>query len=533
MSRSIDPTPMTIAGPRPWTTLSDAAAAAVDVFVEAGRITAITPAGLRSPVGRVVDAAGTWIGPGFVDPHVHLVMAGLGLRQLDLSAANSRAAFAAAIATEARRLDGADPAGRQWLLARGWDESRWGGERPTAAWLDAAGDRPAAAWRMDIHAVLVNDAALARLDLREPVPGGTIVRDAAGRPTGLLLEAAAWERVMPALPEPTAAAEREAVRLAMAHAHTRGLVAVGSMEYLDVFQRALVPLAEELTLLVRGLALDRELPLDIRRMRAMPRHPMVRLFAAKCFVDGTLGSRTARMLEPYRDADAADVTDDRGLLVERALDGTLEAWAGQAAAAGLGIAMHAIGDEAVRLALDAADAADDAAAAVPDIAPPIIRIEHAQHVDASDRPRFAGRFASMQPAHRVGYHAVMRQRVGQERADAAFDFAVLAAAGARLAFGSDWPVIDCDPMEAIAAAVAGITRDGPRPSGREIPVAAAIDAHTRAAWEAIDEPGRGGLATGTAADLVLLDADPGVCDWTRTRPRVLATVASGRLVHET
>ncbi len=522
MTRSNQRMPMTIRGARPWTDPSSGTGHdPVDIHVDGDRITAITSVGTRPPVGGVVDAAGTWVGPGFVDAHVHLVMAGLGLRQLDLSAADSRAAFEAAIAAESRRLDATDAGGVRWLLARGWDESRWGGARPDAGWLAAAGERPAAAWRMDIHAVVVNPAAMARLDLREPVPGGTIVRDAAGRPTGLLLEAAAWERLMPVLPEPTAAAEREAVRLAAAHAHAHGVVAVGSMEYLDVLERALVPLAEELTLRVRVLALDRDLPLDIARMQAIPRHEMLRLFAVKCFVDGTLGSRTARMLEPYHDGETAA---DRGLLVERALDGTLEAWGRQAAAAGLGIAMHAIGDEAVRLALDAADAAGGS---------PLIRVEHAQHVATADRPRFAGRFASMQPAHRVGDHAVMQSRLGPERAGEAFDFAGLAAAGARLAFGSDWPVIDCDPLEAIAAAVAGITREGPRPSGREIPVAAAIEAHTRTAWEAIDEPHRGRLAAGAAADLVLLDADPGACDWTGIRPRVLATVAAGRLVHET
>ncbi len=528
MTHSIQRMPMTIRGARTWTEPSAGLGPGpVDIHLDGDRITAIDPAGTRPPVGCVVDAAGTWVGPGFVDAHVHLVMAGLGLRQLDLSAVDSRPAFEAAIAAEARRLDAEDATGDRWLLARGWDESRWGGDRPEAAWLAAAGGRPAAAWRMDIHAAVVNPAAMARLDLREPVPGGTIVRDAAGRPTGLLVEAAAWERLMPALPEPTVAAEREAVRLAEAHAHARGVVAVGSMEYLDVLERALVPLAEDLTLRIRVLALDRELPLDFPRMRAIPRHEMLRLFAVKCFVDGTLGSRTARMLEPYADGDAAE---DRGLLVERALDGTLGDWARAAAAAGLGIAMHAIGDEAVRLALDAADTAG---AAAPPGSSPIIRIEHAQHVAATDRPRFAGRFASMQPAHRVGDHAVMHRRLGSRRAAAAFDFAGLAAAGARLAFGSDWPVIDCDPLEAIAAAVAGITREGTRPSGREIPVAAAIDAHTRTAWDAIDEPGRGRLAAGQPADLVLLDADPGTCDWTGLRPRVLATVAAGRLVHET
>ncbi len=542
MNGSTEPPPLLVAGARPWATGRGAATAAdpVDVLVRGGRVERTVPAGSRSGSGgaaaadvRVLDAAGAWIGPGFVDAHVHLVMAGLGLRQADLGAAASRPAFEAAIAEAARamRAEGAPP--DAWLLARGWDESRWGGERPTADWLRAAGDRPAAAWRMDIHAAVVNPAGLARLDLREPVDGGTIERDAGGVPTGLLLEAAAWERLNPALPPPSAAEERAAARAAAAHAHARGVVAVGSMEYLDVLERALVPLAGALDLTIRAMALDRELPLDLARMRAVPSTPGLRLFAAKAFVDGTLGSRTARMLAPY-----ADAPGERGLLVERALDGTLEAWAREAVGGGFGIAVHAIGDEAVRRALDAADAAEaeaqagaGAEAGRPGMT---LRIEHAQHVDPADLPRFRGRFASMQPGHRIADRPVMDARLGRERAAAAFPFAAIAAAGGTLAFGSDWPVIDCDPMDAIASAVAGLTRDGPRPDGGEIDVGAALAAHVEHAWAAIDEPGRGRapLAAGAPADLVLLDRDPAAVDWSRERPRVLATIAGGRLVHE-
>jgi len=525
MHDSTELPPLTITGPRIPTGL--AGGAPVDVHVAGGRIAAITPAGTRPPEGRVLDAAGTWLGPGFVDAHVHLVMAGLGLRQRDLSAVDSRASFEAAIAAEAARLrdEGAGP--DVWLLARGWDESRWDGARPTADWLAAAGSRPAAAWRMDIHAVAINRAGLARLDLREPVAGGTIVRDAAGEPTGLLLEAAAWERLIPALPPPTAGQEQAATRAAVAHAHARGLVAVGSMEYLDVIERALVPLAEESTLCLRLLALDRELPLDLERMRAVPASALLRLFAAKAFVDGTLGSRTARMREPYADADAdadGDGADPRGLLVERALDGTLDAWARSAAGGGFAIAIHAIGDAAVRRALDAADAAEPAGRP--------LRIEHAQHVHPSDLPRFAGRFASVQPGHRIADRSVMDARLGPGRAEAAFPLAELAAAGARLAFGSDWPVIDCDPMDAIAAAVAGVVREGPRPDGHEIPVTTALEAHTTGAWASIDEPGRGRLEPGAVADLVLLDRDPLTVVWAHERPAVRLTVAGGRVVFE-
>lgn len=515
-----EPEPLRLAGVR----LAEAGAsrsAPVDLEIVGGRVASIGPATGAAPPGpRRIDGAGTWAIPGFVDPHVHLVMAARALAETDLTHVDGRSAFEAAIAAAAaapeRRTDG-------WIIARGWDESRWDGTMPDAGWLAAAGDRPALAWRMDIHAAVLNEPALARCDLREPVPGGTIVRGDDGRPTGLLLEAAAWERAIPVLPVPTPAEDRAAVAAAVEHAHARGIVALGSMEELDGLEHVLVPMATDgsLGILVRAMVIDDAPDIPVARIRAIPSTSDLRVIALKAFADGTLGSRTARFLEPY-----ADAPDESGLWTGRARDGGLVPWASQVARAGFGVAIHAIGDAAVRAGLDALDA-------VHAIDPSLLRrLEHAQHVDDQDFGRFRGIFASMQPGHRIGDRATMDDRIGAARAKRAFPYRSLQTAGARLAFGSDWPVIDCDPLDAIASAVAGVTRGSPRPDGEEIAVETALAAHAAGAWASIDEPERGCITPGSPADLVLLDRDPYALDWSRERPRIVAVMAGGRVVHE-
>jgi predicted amidohydrolase YtcJ len=173
---------------------------------------------------------GPWVGPAFIDAHLHLTLGGLALGETDLTGATSRERFAEAIASSHARL----PAGR-WLKANGWDQSRWGGELPDASWLSACADRPAIAWRMDQHACVVNEPALraiaARFDLSTDPAGGRVTRDSHGHPTGLFLEQAAWKWAKACVPEPSIQERREGLRAAAAHLARHGIATVGSMEY--------------------------------------------------------------------------------------------------------------------------------------------------------------------------------------------------------------------------------------------------------------------------------------------------------------
>ncbi len=492
------------------------------IEIAGGRIVALESGG-GGHASRTIDLGDAVAVPGLIDAHLHLLMGGLGLGQLDLSAIRSREAFERAIADRALQMAAAPPT--RWLEAWGWSAERWPGRAdPDASWLAAAGERPAIAWRMDRHACVVNAAALAAIERRSPglpdPPGGRVVRGPDGRPTGLLVETAAWRHAIPAIPPPDAESKRRAVRDAEAHLHRMGITSVGAMEYASELREAFLPDLDARTLRIHATLLDRDWPLDPGLAADLPRHDRLRVIGFKAFADGTLGLRTARMLEAY-----ADRPGDRGLLVELALEGHLPAWARLVHAAGLSPSIHAIGDEAMRLALDAY-APLDAAAASP---PP--RIEHCQTIHPDDLPRCRGRMLSMQPLHRGDDALVIERALGPDRLDRFFPLRSLLDHGATLAFGSDWPVVPPDPIAGIRAAVTGADANGEvfRPQ-QSIGVAEAILASTAhaAACLGIDRCGR--LREGWHADLTILDRDPFTADWLADPPRVLATIAAGRAV---
>ncbi|MFM7134000.1 MAG: amidohydrolase [Planctomycetota bacterium] len=496
---------VTFANARVWTA-DPARPHARSIVVRGGSIAAIDGA----PEGEVVDLGGRWVGPAFIDSHLHLTLGAATLAQCDLSGCGARAEFERRVGAHARGLDAAgDPAA--WFVGFGWNEADWRGDAPDRSWLAAAGDRPAVAWRMDQHACVVNDAALARLDL-SPIDGGEI------EPArGIFREQAAWKRVIPAVPEPSVAAKRANLAKACAHLHALGLAAVGSMEYLRDIEAVFLPGRDSLSLRVHATVLDRDWPLDAPPKLPRDAHPFFAIVGMKSFADGTLGSRTAWMLEPYADAPATC-----GLAMEHALRGELAAWMRAVQALGLSPSVHAIGDRAARELLDAFDACADA---------PAPRFEHAQTLHPCEIPRLAGRFASMQPLHKADDARLAMARLGPSRIARFFAFRALLAHGARLAFGSDWPIVSPDPLLGVKAAVTSLDLDG-RPFATEhsIPVHDALVAYTRTGAEMLGLPG-GMLRAGRAADLVVLDRSPFECDWTRELPGVDATIISGRPVH--
>lgn len=484
------------------------------VSIRDGTIVAIDGPRDAFPDADVVDLGGRFLLPAFIDAHLHLTLGATTLAQCDLSGARSRDEFESRLARHAARLDSAgDP--DAWLVAFGWNEADWRGEAPTRDWLRAAGERPAVAWRMDQHACVVNDAALARIDATD-IDGGEIDRDANGAPTGTFREQAAWKRVIPRIPEPSPEAKRANLARATAYLHSLGVASVGSMEYLRDLGAVYGPMLDDLALRVHATVLDRDWPLDAPP--ALPAHAnaFFRIVGMKSFADGTLGSRTAWMLEPY-----ADAPHTAGLAMEHALRGELAAWMRAVQALGLSPSVHGIGDRAARAILDAMDACADA---------PAPRFEHAQTLHPDDLPRLAGRFASMQPLHKADDARLAHARLGPARIARFFPFRALVAHGARLAFGSDWPIVSPDPLLGIKAAVTGLDLDG-RPFATEhsISIHDALVAYTRTPAEMLGFPG-GMLREGRAADLVVLDRSPFEVDWTRESPRIEATIVAGATV---
>jgi hypothetical protein len=286
------------------------------------------------------------------------------------------------------------------------------------------------------------------------------------------------------------------------------------MEYLRDIEAVYLPGRETLSLRVHATVLDRDWPLGAPPALPAEASAFFRIVGLKSFADGTLGSRTAWMLEPY-----ADAPHTSGLAMEHALRGELRDWMDAVQQLGLSPSVHAIGDRAARVLLDAFDACADA---------PAPRFEHAQTLHPDDIPRLAGRFASMQPLHKADDARLALARLGPARLARFFAFRALLAHGARLAFGSDWPIVSPDPLLGVRAAVTGLDLDG-RPFATEhsIGVHEALVAYTRTAAEMLALPG-GMLREGRAADLVVLDRSPFEVDWSRELPKVEATIVDGR-----
>ncbi len=464
---------------------------------------------------RVIDAGGRTAVPGLVDAHVHLIMGGEALGRLDLSGVRSRDEFEAAIAARHEQL----PPGR-WLIAHGWSEENWAGRAvPDKRWL-ASASRPVVCHRQDLHAALVNDAVLARCDTSHDPPGGRIERDpASGEPTGLMVEAAAWTLVNPLVPRPEVAEQGRALMAAQTHLFRHGVTTVGTMEYARTVREVFEPARGRLRLRCRVILLDRGWPMDFEFGRRFVADEHLAVIGYKTFIDGTLGSRTARMF-----ADYADDPGNRGLIIELAAQDNLNSWARAVAEAGFCPCLHAIGDEANRIALDAVEPIKGRSRC---------RIEHAQTVDEADVARFRDVIASMQPLHKADDGRSIDRRLGPGRRGRVFPFRRLLAAGARLAFGSDWPVVSCDPLLGVRAAVTGLTTDGELfAPGENLTVDETLRAYTAGAAHAVGLDDAGVLRPGGLGDVVVLDRDPFEADWVRRPPKVVMTIAGGEVVYD-
>ncbi|MFQ5745635.1 MAG: amidohydrolase [Gemmatimonadota bacterium] len=485
------------------------------VAIRGDRILAVGPQaeGLIGPSTRVVELRGRLVTAGMNDAHLHLGAGGLSMLNVRLEGTTSLARI------EARVREAADaaPSG-EWVTGRGWDHTRLpAAERGPDGWpprapLDrAAPDRPVFLKRVDGHTAWVNGAALRALGIDETTPdppGGRILHDPeTGEPTGILLENAA-DAAEAAIPEPSDARAMQGLEMALDVARRTGLTSVQTrVTARDV--RNLESLRREgrLTLRVYGWRpLTDEILATYRRAGITEGFggPWLRIGAVKAYVDGTLGSRTAWMLEPY-----ADDPGTRG--ISRIEPETLRRLVLAADSAGLQVLAHAIGDAANREVLDIYEEAARTGPA----RPRRHRIEHAQVLDAADIPRFArlGVVASMQPTHATSDMRWAEARIGHERAaEGAYAWRSLLDAGAHVAFGTDFAVEPMAPIEGLYSAVTRQSRERPGepPSGwlpeQRLDIEEAIRLYTAgSAWAEFEEDRKGRLEPGMLADVVVWD----------------------------
>ncbi len=480
----------------------------------------------RAAPGAIRIAAGSAV-PGLVDAHGHVQGLGRARREVSCSGSSSAEACARRAAERAR----AAPPG-SWIRGRGWDQNRWPGAAfPDEATLTrAVPDHPVFLSRVDGHAAWVNAPALAAAGIGAGTPdppGGRILREPGGRPTGVLVDGA-QELVLARIPPPTSAEIEEEILAALRELAAAGLTEVHDAGVppaaLDVYRR----LAEADRLPIRVYAMiDGEVPLpalekELARWKGKGDVGRLTVRAVKLYADGALGSRGAALFEDY-----ADDPGNRGLLLST--PEVLRAKIRAVAAAGFQPAVHAIGDRAVAEALGAFEAAGVPTALRP-------RIEHLQIVRPREISRLAavGAIASMQPVHATsdGPWVAARLGAGTERYRGAYAWRTVLDAGVPLAFGSDFPVEEPDPRAGLAAAEERTPAGGPpfTPEQR-ISRAEALAAFTRgAAFAAFEERRRGMIREGLDADLTVFAGDVTACTVAELRAMpVTHTIVGGRV----
>jgi predicted amidohydrolase YtcJ len=462
---------------------------------------------LASP--EVVDLGRRCVLPGFTDSHVHFPSWAIAQRQVRLEGA---ASLNEALTRVSAGLSG-HSAGH-WLRGQGWQDADWGAQ-PTKEALDAVtGDVPTALFAKDYHTLWLNSAALARANGDLTMPGGVVEVDERGEPTGVLREESAWkfkERYV----ETTDEEYLDAVRAGLRLAASRGVTAVHDKDgWLPAIPRLWQVLDEQGHLSLRvwqSVPHDRLDRLADLGLAAGIGNDRLRLGYVKVFMDGTLGSQTAMML----DGSGVEITSREELtdIVRRG------------ARAGWPVAVHAIGDLANRNALDAF------AETRPEWAPRGLRhrIEHAQCLAAEDVPRFAelGVAASVQFTHAPSDRA-LAERFWAGRLEGAYAFRSIWDSGALVVNGSDAPIEELDPWAGICA---GVLREWY--PDQAVTVEQAISATTvNPAWLTGDERRRGKLLPGYLADLVVLDRDPFAIPADELPEiEVVATMVGGRWTH--
>lgn len=496
---------------------------------------------LRRPQTMEIDAKGGTVLPGFNDAHLHFISGGLAMERANLLEATSLEAIRRAIARFA-----AERADAPWIVGRGWYYQPFPGGLPTRQQLDElVPTRPAYFTAYDGHTAWVNSKALELAGITKTTadpPNGVIVRDqVTGEPTGVLKEAA-MELVASKLPQPSRDDRRRALRQAIREAHRLGITSVqnasGNAAEFEVYDE--LRKTRELRLRVYsavslGSALDdtRLAELEVLRDR-YPDDPLFKTGAVKLMGDGVIEAQTAALLAPY-----ATVPDSAGKptysneeirRIVAALD-----------ARGWQLMIHAIGDGAIRQALDAYEHAETV-----NPAPPRgrrHRIEHVETIDPADVPRFAalGVIAGMQPFHgnpSPNQIDVWAASLGPERAARGWALASITKTGGRIALGSDWPVVALDPRFGLHVAVNRTTPEGTPHGGwnpaERLTLASAIEAYTSgAAYASFDELRKGRLAPNMLADFVVLSEDVFELPAARLLDAIVTyTIFDGKVVYE-
>jgi predicted amidohydrolase YtcJ len=500
---------------------------------------------LKGPATTVLDLRGGFVMPGFNDAHMHLTDAGFKRLTVDLTGVRSLEEFRHRIR---KRAETAEPT--EWIVGSGWDETLWQVKDLPTRWDidEVTTDHPVCLERIDGHVAVANTLALkmASITLASKDPeGGEIGRDPSGQPNGILRETAR-DAMAAVIPSPTPEKRRQAIEAALQDIARSGITSVqdnsdaeNGEAYWDDFQM-FEQLERDGKLTVRvseWLPFSASLDELKKRRDAHPQSDkMLHTGMLKGFLDGSLGSHTAAMLQPFSD-------DPKNSGLPRYEQAKLNDMSKERLAAGFQIGFHAIGDRAVEMALDAFAEAEKAARAKGIKARDgsenyRLRVEHAQVTNPMQVSRFRELkiIASMQPSHLLTDMHWASSRLGALRAAHSYAWAEFANHGVTLAFGTDYPVEPVTPLRGLYAAVSRKSEDGNQEyyPVQKLTIEQAIAAYTTgSAFAEFAEKEKGTLAPGMLADFTVLDHDlTAIPPAQILGTRVLRTVVGGRTVYE-
>lgn len=455
---------------------------------------------------EIVDLGGKFVAPGFTDNHTHFFDGSFALASVQLNDASSKEEFVRRIADYAKTR----PKG-EWIVGGNWDEEKWGGYLPDRKWIDAATpDNPVYVSRYDGHQALANSLALklSGMDDKTVTPaGGEIGRDKSGRITGTVKDKA-MELIEAVIPPPSDEQRAEAFQRGQAEAFAHGVTQVhdmplpaGGLANLKAFKKLHDDGAMKLRVYVFAPIASWAEAAEFVRENGRG-DDTLRWGAVKGYVDGSLGSRTAWRYDKYVDADTTGLTMQP--------PEQLAEWARSADAAGLHVTIHAIGERANDFVLETFSEIGGK-----NLRAKRFRVEHAQHLTPAAIARFGDGdiIASMQPYHAADDGRWAVKRIGPEAIKTTYAFRSLLDAGAKLTFGSDWPVAPLNPLMGIDAAMFRRTTDGLNPDGwvpeQKITGEEALTAYTVTnAYAGFMEDKLGTLEPGKLADIVVLSGDP-------------------------
>jgi predicted amidohydrolase YtcJ len=513
------------------------------VAVREGRIQAVGENAeilkLKGPETQVIDLGGKFLMPGFNDAHTHLSEGGFEALNVNLIGVKSLEEFRERIRA---KVESAAPG--DWILGGGWDETLWPVKVVPTRWDidEVSGDHPVFVERVDGHIGAANTRALQLASItiasRDP-KGGKIDRDSNGQPTGILRETAR-QAIREAIPEPTHDRRRQAMELALAEAARQGITSLqdNSKGWEDFQILEEIEKDGKLTARVsEWLPFDDSLDqLNARRSAHPSTDLMLHTGMLKGFMDGSLGSHTAALIEPYSD-------DPKNSGLPRYDAPKLNEMTKERLLAGYQIGFHAIGDKGAQMALEAFAEAEKAARekkikAVNGGDDYRLRIEHSQVVTPLEIVKYRDLkiIASMQPCQLLTDMNWAESRLGAKRAAHSYAWAEFLKRGVVLAFGTDYPVEPLSPFRGLYAATTRKSEDGKKEyfPDQKISMDQAIAAYTTgSAFAEFDEKQKGLIAPGMLADFVVLDRDvTAVAPAKLLQTRVLRTVVGGKTVYE-